>query len=500
MAASPSAATSEGSHVGRSLIRKLNALSIMIAASMILLVGWGLWQARQDAWATATRSSENLVATLSRNVATNMILAEQAVTATANALSIDGIWSYPAPIQRTILFNKGRASPFLDRLFILDAQGKLLAESTGTVPAGADFADRPYFQTLRAARSSKPYLSRLLTSRFREGEESLVLAKRVVDDDGRFAGIVAGVMPLHLMQPSIADVVIGPKSAINLFSLDGTILVRRPGLKPGANRNIGGTPTFERMKAEREGSFVGRSAVDGEQRLYSFARPGGVPLLLDVAISTDEILSPWWRRAIPPLLATLALCAAMLLLAMLFQRELLRRELVERQLFERATVDGLTGLLNRRSFDEALSREWRRARRVGAPLSLLMVDADHFKAFNDLYGHVAGDAVLKRIADAMRQTAKRASDQVARVGGEEFVILLPDTDRDGAMRCAAALLERVEAAGVEHRGNPTGKVSVSIGVAAVDPEDEGEGDLVRAADAALYRAKDGGRNRACAAT
>lgn len=480
------------------LIRKLNALSILISASMLLLVGFGLWQAREDAWEAARLSSENLITAMSRNVANNMELAEQAVVATANGVTVPGIWGFPAKLQDIILFNKGRSSPYLDRLFVLDSEGRLIAESTRTLPGSIDFSDRDYFRKLRAADGAATYLSAPLTSRFSK-VESLVLARRIETADGKFAGIAAGVMPLSRMERSISGVVIGPRSAINLFLLDGSILARKPAIKQGAKRNLAGTPTFERMKAEGRGSFVGRSAVDGEERLYSFGRPGNVPMLLDVAISTSEILSPWWYRALPPLLATLALCSGILLLAMLVQRELLHRQKVEKQLEELASLDGLTGLSNRRGFDQALAREWRRARRTGDPVSLMIIDADHFKAYNDLYGHVAGDGVLRQIADAMRQSVKRAADQIARIGGEEFAILLPDTDLQGALRCAATLLDNVASADIAHRGHPDGRVSVSIGVASLQPAEEEEGQLVRVADAALYRAKANGRNQVVAA-
>lgn len=212
-----------------------------------------------------------------------------------------------------------------------------------------------------------------------------------------------------------------------------------------------------------------------------------------MAISTDTILRPWWRRALPPFFATLALCAGIMLLGTLFRRELVRRERIEAELAELAATDALTGLLNRRSFDAALEREWRRSSRTGSSLSLLMIDADHFKAYNDRYGHIAGDAALQMIGALLKQAASCVDDQTARLGGEEFAILLPDTNISGAAACADRLLGLLSKANVEHLGAPSGTLSASIGVAERAVEGGDSRALVRSADQALYRAKAAGR-------
>lgn len=162
-----------------------------------------------------------------------------------------------------------------------------------------------------------------------------------------------------------------------------------------------------------------------------------------------------------------------------------------------AFMDGLTGLANRRQLDRTLKAEWRRCRRSGQPLSVVMVDIDHFKQFNDLYGHQQGDDCLRAVAAALRGGLGRSHDLVARYGGEEFVCLLPECDLDGARAKAQALCRAVHARQMEHRGSPIAPVvTVSAGVACVVPgaEDTPEQLLARA-DANLYRAKAAGRNR-----
>lgn len=161
-----------------------------------------------------------------------------------------------------------------------------------------------------------------------------------------------------------------------------------------------------------------------------------------------------------------------------------------------ALTDALTGIANRRSFDERLQSEWQRARRDEAPVSVLMMDLDYFKNFNDTHGHQAGDACLYQIALALQKPIGRSSDLLARYGGEEFVALLPGTDLSGAIALAEMLRAAVHEAHIAHDGSSLGRVSVSIGVAARVPSaGASPQDLLQAADEALYRAKLGGRNR-----
>jgi diguanylate cyclase (GGDEF)-like protein/PAS domain S-box-containing protein len=162
-----------------------------------------------------------------------------------------------------------------------------------------------------------------------------------------------------------------------------------------------------------------------------------------------------------------------------------------------ASVDGLTGLANRRRFDEILEQEWLRAQRDQAALSLFMIDVDHFKLYNDLYGHLAGDDCLRQIAHSVRGLVNRPADLSARYGGEEFAVILPGTGQSGAIEIAMRICRAIEQLRIPHADCPWGIVTLSIGVATCFPANEQEHSLlVQAADAALYRAKRSGRNRA----
>ncbi len=162
-------------------------------------------------------------------------------------------------------------------------------------------------------------------------------------------------------------------------------------------------------------------------------------------------------------------------------------------------IDGLTGVHNRRHFDERLADEWARAVRAGSPLSVLLIDVDFFKRYNDRYGHQSGDDCLRRMAAALRATLKRPGDMVARYGGEEFVCLLPDTALPGAMVLAAELGAAVRALRIDHAGSDAAAVvSVSVGACCKQEGTVGSaGALLREADAQLYIAKSRGRSRVC---
>ncbi len=192
--------------------------------------------------------------------------------------------------------------------------------------------------------------------------------------------------------------------------------------------------------------------------------------------------------------------SALLLKQMMDHRKSMTRHLTEanRKLQELSSVDSLTGVFNRRKFDATLSAEWRRAARNHAALSVIMIDVDYFKPYNDIHGHQAGDRCLQTIGEQLQTSVRRSGDLVARYGGEEFALILPETDHDGARLVADALCQGVQDRAIEHGGSDVSDVvTVSVGTATAWPtpdDDDGTG-LVTAADAALYKAKNRGRNR-----
>jgi diguanylate cyclase (GGDEF)-like protein/PAS domain S-box-containing protein len=184
----------------------------------------------------------------------------------------------------------------------------------------------------------------------------------------------------------------------------------------------------------------------------------------------------------------------MILLAI---EDITERKMAEEQLKFIASMDGLTGIANRRHFDTTLDLEWRRAMRSVSPVSLIMIDIDFYKNYNDSYGHLAGDSCLQKIAHTIRDSLRRAGNFAARYGGEEFTVILPDTNAKEAYVFAESLREKIENLNIEHKDSIVGSnVTVSLGVSSLIPDKNRTRDeLISLADKALYKAKQGGRNR-----
>jgi diguanylate cyclase (GGDEF)-like protein len=178
------------------------------------------------------------------------------------------------------------------------------------------------------------------------------------------------------------------------------------------------------------------------------------------------------------------------------QQANLHLERANRMLHSLSYLDPLTGIANRRHFEESIDREWRRAQRIASPLSLIMIDIDHFKKLNDACGHQAGDECLKAVATTLSDALRRAGDLAARYGGEEFAVVLPGTDIEGAIAFAEDLRSRIESIRLEHLQPPCGTVTVSLGVSTALPSDESSfAALIDESDRALYVSKRDGRNR-----
>lgn len=236
---------------------------------------------------------------------------------------------------------------------------------------------------------------------------------------------------------------------------------------------------------------------DGEWTpiIFLSARASDEDLERGIAVGGDDYLI----KPVSEVVLTAKVRAMQRIAQMRYSLVVLTRRLddANRELTRLSSVDGLTGVANRRMFDEAITREWARGVRHGSQLSLVMCDVDHFKAFNDTLGHQAGDECLRAVAQALGNRVRRPTDLVVRYGGEEFAVLLPDTDAEGARSLAESMRRDVLALGIRHEASPLGCVTVSAGVASLvaGRDVPGPAALIKAADEALYEAKGGGRNQ-----
>lgn len=308
-----------------------------------------------------------------------------------------------------------------------------------------------------------------------------VMKALVIDDTLTTVTLVCQQLRRMGIEPlSARDGAVG----IELFKEHRPDLVLLDIVMPG----LGGFEVAKRMRQlERDGEWT--------PIIFLTARTSDEDLERGIAVGGDDYLV----KPVSEVVLTAKVRAMQRIAQMRYSLVVLTRRLddANRELTRLSSVDGLTGISNRRQFDEFLAREWARGIRSSAPLSLLMCDVDYFKQYNDLYGHQAGDECLKTVASVLAQGVRRPADMAARYGGEEFAVILPDTDREGAVRVAEAMREGLQALALRHAGSSMQVVTMSVGVATMTADREhGGGELLLSgADAALYEAKQTGRNR-----
>ncbi|XYD11933.1 diguanylate cyclase (plasmid) [Methylobacterium sp. NMS12] len=483
--------------------RWLIIANFLTVAGLISVAALLLWQMRTDAEHRSRLTASSLVQVLGRDIARNVELYDLSLQAVVENIGRPGVAEADPELRQMILFDRAATAPGFAFLLLLDTSGVVVSGSDRWVPKGLDRADTEYFRHFLAypdddgLHISPPAVSRV------SGQRMIMLSRRLSNPDGSFAGVVVGGIKVDYLRSLFASVDAEHAGTVTLYGPEGIILMHEPFDQAVIGMSMAETPGYRRMIAMREGSFVGPAMVGDSERHFSFARLGAGPLILSIAVKPSAIYAEWQRTALSLGMVLLSLCGITTGLTWLVRRELDRRGQAEASLVAanarlaaQAATDALTGLGNRRRFDEALAQEWDRAARDRRPLSLILVDADCFKGFNDTYGHPRGDEALRLIAGSIRSAANRASDLVFRIGGEEFAIILPEIRTPGAEVVAERIRAAVAGWAVPHVVNPHAVLTVSCGVASV-PETSAldAAALVTMADEALYGAKQAGRNQ-----
>jgi diguanylate cyclase (GGDEF)-like protein len=449
---------------------------------------------RKSDWLEAQHSLQNVSALLTQSLNRDLEELDTSLKGILRQLGNEEIWRLIPNLRHRILFSQvmtGNIGPVL----VMNELGNIIEDEESLIPRSGNFADRDYFQVHKERPDIGLYVSRPFRSRM-DGTLQIVLSRRVSRPDGTFAGVVRVSIPLANLAERFKNLDLGEAGSITLLRDDGIVLMRRPYNESEVGLDLGQTPNVQRFRQEGSGSFEGTAAIDGVDRLYSFSRVGELPLLLSVSRSIDDILADWREGVVLQGLMTLILCLAIIMLLVLFERELKRRRLAEVQLADLARTDELTGLPNRRALHDVYDREWKQAIQADTPLSMLYVDADSFKKYNDRYGHDKGDDLLRMIADTLQSHIRNPRDLAARYGGEEFLILLPETDHADSLVIGETIRQALQGLNVPHEDSPFGVATISIGAATARPRrGSSKAALRKAADDALYKAKATGRNR-----
>jgi len=469
---------------------------VLVACVMVGLCAMVLYQSRQDALDHARETSRNVALMAERDIERNFELYALSLQAVVDGLDQRDVMALPPHLRHEVLFDRAATAKDLGSILVLDASGDIVLDSGSDAPRKANFADRKYFTVHRDDPRAGLYISDPYQSRLRNGSLSIALSRRLSRPDGSFNGIVMLSINLEYFRRLLAGLSLGPHGSVSLISRDGTMIMRQPYDPRIPGRDISKANTFQRFISAPEGSFSDTASIDGVRRLYFFRNFPDLPLIIMAAEAEEDIYAAWRRRALKIGTLMIGFGLAFVALSFMFGAQLRRRMRAESELQLLARTDGLTGLHNRRTLGEILDQEWRRARRTRSVFSLLFVDIDRFKAYNDTYGHQAGDETLAAVAQCIVGSIRRPGDSAARYGGEEFVVVLPDTPAAGASLIAEKIRSAISELAIEHAGSEYGRVTASIGTASWTPEqDEDVTTMIKAADEALYNAKATGRNK-----
>jgi len=455
-----------------------------------------LWRARRAKWEEVTTSLVNLHKTLSTSIDRNLSLLDLSLIGAQEAVQLPGVMELDPELRRRIVFDRSTSAQFMGALLILDAKGEILIESEQVASPQFNLSDRDYFVAHKSATVGL-YVSKPLFSRIRSGEPTIVLSRRLNGPDGTFQGIAMAAIRIAYFQSLFEGIDLGEGGVLRIDNLDGTVIFREPPINGAADIGAAGGPPLLRDQGKPYAVLVRPGRLDGVERLYVSGEVGGFPLTLTVGTSVSGMFAGWNTRALVTGALTFLVCTLLAFTVAALTAALRRSEEMEAELERLAVTDPLTGLPNRRALDLFLAGEVRRARREDSSLSLLMIDVDHFKTVNDRFGHAAGDIVLRQIGQLIAASVRRAGDFTARFGGEEFVVVLPATTQEGAVRVAEGIRSRVEAARFLAGDGAEPRVTVSIGVATASSPAALE-DLIQRSDIALYQAKNSGRNRVSA--
>jgi diguanylate cyclase (GGDEF)-like protein len=431
-----------------------------------------------------------------------------------------------------------RGTDVIESLSIATPAGRILCSSQPDV-VGVDVGDRPFFK--EALVTGQFTLSGLLVSRaFHRPILAAALPKRQPDNATAF--VVVSALDLSWIEGLLADVLSGRNITASIIDRDGILVARYPKNESLAGNDIRRTPLFDKVGG---GDSFTATDLDGTTRIFASTRLGdnahlvigldrgqvlaninhqiNVAYVVIASAVLFALIGAWLgseRFILRPLRALAAKAERygegdfshhagtfkwppefgplnQALEGMAQQLAVRENVLIEenRQLETLAQLDGLTGVANRRNFDARLRADWSASAKGGQPLSLLMIDVDHFKRFNDRYGHPAGDACLQAIAACLSKSELRRNDFIARYGGEEFAVVLPSLPPAAAMEIAERLRLAVYDLALENNQSPVGRITISVGVAgSVSDGSKDAGALIEAADAALYNAKRRGRN------
>ncbi|HEY0330145.1 MAG TPA: diguanylate cyclase [Rhodopseudomonas sp.] len=475
------------------LSAKLLVISLVVTVLAFSAVcGSVLLDMRHSTEQLARQTMENLSATIDADLSHNLELYDKSLQAVVKNLALPELADVSKPILQLILFDRTTTAPHFGAVQVFDAAGNLSLDASTLKPAPERRDDEEFFKVHRDNPNAGLFISRPMLY---QGAYSIVLSRRIETPNGGFNGIVVGSIRFGYFHDLLGRLRIDPQDVVSILNHSGVIIMRRPFDFDVVGKDFSRVAGVIQTLAKPSGWFSGAGLDDGTPRMYVWS-DSSHPLVVLVGKPWRNILSLWRKEAIRLGAILLVLASFVAGVTIFLIREIDRRARAEQRLEELSITDPLTGLTNRRKFDASIESEWRRAQRMQTPVALLMIDADHFKTYNDSFGHQAGDQMLIGIAVCIADSVHRVGDCAARFGGEEFAVLLPGLSAIAALAVAETIRSKVEQWSVDQTG-----VTISVGTASLTPDPTTPWSvLVEAADKALYAAKASGRNRSVVAS
>ncbi|RAS28499.1 MULTISPECIES: sensor domain-containing diguanylate cyclase [unclassified Pseudomonas] len=485
------------------LFRLVLSFMAVVMLVFVLVEGWRTWRDYRLAFSAAENMVTNLARATSQHAEDAIRQVDAITAALAERLEGDGFDHLDRRRLHALLAQQMAIMPQLHGLFVYGPDGSWLVTDRDAIPPNANNADRDYFIFHRNHTDRSVHIGSVVRSRT-TGDLVIPISRRLDNRDGSFAGVLLGTIKVDWFVRYYGNFKIDERGALVLAKRDGTILVRRPFVAKVVGRSLANSEVFRNhLPYTNEGLAEAVAVIDGTPRLYAYRALSSYPLVVEAGLSRESIIAPWRHDVIKSVAVLLLLLVGLAAFGWVVLRQVRERIAIERALHQAhqtlkslAMTDSLTGLGNRRRLDAVFEAEFKRARRQGYPIALVMLDLDYFKLYNDRYGHPAGDQCLRRFSELLKTALKRPADLAVRYGGEEFTLLLPDTDEPGAELVVEDIMQALLRQAIVHAASPLGRVSTSAGIAvghpsrdAITPES-----LMAAADAALYQAKRQGRD------
>lgn len=445
----------------------------------------------------------NIVLAAEQQARDTMLQADNTLRDLAERVAHDGVGRDQQARLAKLMARQVNNIEGIQGLFIFDAQGNWVANSFSEGLQTKNNSDRAYFVYHREHDDPSIYIGSIVESRT-TGDMVIPISRRIESANGAFAGVALATVPVSYFQSFFKRMDVDDQGVIFLALDNGELLARRPTIAALMTTNVSKGDIFSRyLPYSDSGTAIIKSIVDSIERIYAYRRLSGLPIVAAAGVSYHHVFEPWWSYVYQSVAMVSAIILALAFLGSWLYRQIQQLLVAESELkFAReeleviALTDGLTSLANRRSFDFAIQKEWKRAARSQSCVSVILLDIDLFKQYNDHYGHLRGDDCLVQVASLIATSVSRACDVTARYGGEEFVVLLPDTELAGAITVAEKIRASLLRARIEHSVSPFGIVTISSGVVtSCKAGDEQYKDFLIKADRLLYSAKSKGRNR-----